>query len=101
MSSQQIEIILNSLRVDFAREFKFHPLRRWRFDFAIPDLRIAIEYEGIFSAKSRHTSVKGFSNDCEKYNEAAALGWKVYRFSNMHLKNGYAYDFIKNITTME
>lgn len=27
-------------------EYRFHPAREWRFDFAIPDCRVAIEVEG-------------------------------------------------------
>lgn len=62
-------------------EYKFHPTRKWRFDYAVRTKMIAFEYEGIFSKKSRHTSLKGFSGDCEKYNEAQLLGWKVFRFT--------------------
>jgi very-short-patch-repair endonuclease len=57
------------------------PQRRWRFDFALPDKKIAIEYEGIHSEKSRHTTVSGYQGDIEKYNAAQALGWKVIRLT--------------------
>lgn len=64
------------------QEFKFHPTRKWRFDFAIPDKMIAIEYEGVYGGgKSRHTTVGGYTADAEKYNEAAKLGWKVLRYT--------------------
>lgn len=82
------------------KEYSFHPTRKWRFDFAYPDLKIAFEYEGIFSVKSRHTSIKGFSNDCEKYNEAQLLGWKVYRFTAIMLKNGKALDMILKVLNL-
>lgn len=62
-------------------EHKFHPDRKWRFDFALPDQKIGIEYEGINSKKSRHTTLTGFTGDTEKYNAAQALGWKVIRFT--------------------
>ena len=55
--------------------------RLWRFDWAWPDLKVAIEYEGLMSAKSRHITITGFSKDCEKYNAAALLGWQEYRFT--------------------
>lgn len=55
--------------------------RKWRFDWAIPSMKIAVEYEGIMSAKSRHTSVTGFTNDAEKYNKASQQGWKVIRLT--------------------
>jgi hypothetical protein len=68
-------------------EHRFHAERKWRFDWCIPALMIAIEYEGLMSAKSRHTTVKGFSGDTEKYNAAAALGWKVYRYTALTYHN--------------
>lgn len=96
----QIKLILLNLKVDFVTEYRFHPVRKWRFDFAIPDSKIAIEYEGVFNPGnkvSRHTHVIGFSNDCEKYNEAALLGWKVLRFTALHLQNGVAFRQIEQI----
>jgi len=36
------------------------------------------------NAKSRHTSLKGIGNDCDKYNEAAKMGIKVYRFTALN-----------------
>lgn len=67
-------------------EYKFHPVRKWRFDFCIPDLRIAFEYEGIMGDKSRHTNMKGFTNDTSKYNSAQLLGWKVFRYTVLNYK---------------
>ena len=68
-------------------EHLFHPTRKWRFDWVIPTHKIAIEYEGLMSAKSRHTTIKGFSGDCEKYNEAVKLGWRVLRYTAVNYKN--------------
>lgn len=65
-------------------EHKFLENRRFRFDWAIPDLKIGIEYEGLFSGKSRHTTPKGFTGDCEKYNLAAMNGWKVLRYTALN-----------------
>lgn len=87
----KIKLILLNLNADFETEFKFHPNRKWRFDFALTDRKIAIEYEGVFNGKSRHTNVIGFTNDCEKYNEAVLNGWRVLRFTAIHLENGIAY----------
>ncbi len=60
-------------------EHKFHPTRKWRFDFAYPIRRIAIEIEGGVWSGGAHTRGKGFSEDCEKYLEALLLGWRVVR----------------------
>jgi very-short-patch-repair endonuclease len=68
------------------QEHKFHPKRKWRFDFALPNQKIGIEYEGINSNKSRHTTLIGFTGDTEKYNAAQSLGWKVIRFTAKNYK---------------
>lgn len=62
-------------------EYRFHPTREWRFDFALPLCRVAIEVEGGMYAAGggRHFSPEGILRDLEKYNEAAASGWLVIR----------------------
>lgn len=60
-------------------EYRFHPKRQWRFDFAWPDQRVALESEGGAWSGGRHTRGAGFAADCEKYSEAAILGWCVLR----------------------
>jgi hypothetical protein len=71
----------NEMAVTLESEYQFHPERKWRFDYAIPSLKIAIEYEGIFSEKSRHTTFSGYNADTDKYNTAAAMGWRVIRLT--------------------
>ena len=61
-------------------EMRFHPARRWRFDFAWPDHRVAIEIEGGVWTAGRHTRGQGFLSDIEKYNAAAELGWRLLRY---------------------
>jgi very-short-patch-repair endonuclease len=58
------------------REYRFHRTRLWRFDFALPEIRVAIEVEG-------HKSHRGsrFSSDAHKYNTAQMAGWTVIRLS--------------------
>ncbi len=58
-------------------EFRFHPTRRWRFDYAWPDKKIAIEIHGATHRGGRHVTGKGFAADREKMNEAQLLGWIV------------------------
>ena len=78
----------NQNSVVLEEEYKFHPERNWRFDWAIPALKIAIEYEGgIFMQKSGHTSANGMTKDAEKYNSAQELGWIVIRFTVLNYKN--------------
>lgn len=61
------------------QEFRFHLTRKWRFDFAWPDQKVALEVEGGVWTGGRHTRGSGFIKDMEKYNEAAGLGWRVFR----------------------
>lgn len=58
-------------------EHRFHPLRRWRFDYAWPDRRIALEVEGGLWIQGRHSRGKGAVADLEKYSEAAIAGWRI------------------------
>lgn len=59
-------------------EFRFHPTRRWRFDFAHELSRVAIELNGGVWSHGRHTRGKGYLADREKINAATALGWRVF-----------------------
>ena len=71
-------------------EYRFHPVRRWRFDFCIPaPYLIAIEIDGKVWG-GRHTRGKGFIEDCTKLNAAAVMGYRVLRYTSEHLKNPLA-----------
>ncbi len=77
----------NERGLELVLEHKFHPTRKYRADWAIPALKLLLEYEGLFSEKSRHTTKAGYSADTEKYTEAAKLGWTVFRYTAMNYKN--------------
>jgi len=77
------------------QEFRFHQTRRWRFDFAWLDKKLAVEVEGGVYSGGRHTRGKGFEGDCEKYAEAALGGWTVFRFSTKQVLNGMAIKYIQ------
>lgn len=64
-------------------EYKGIPNRRFRFDYALPDQLIAIEYEGI-SVGGRHATPFGYTNDTRKYNLAALNGWVVLRYTALN-----------------
>lgn len=67
------------LGVKAIKEYRFTPKRKWRFDYAIPQYKIALEVEGGIWTKGRHTRPKGFIGDIEKYNTATLMGWKLLR----------------------
>lgn len=77
------------------REFQFAELRRWRFDFAWPDLKLAVEVEGGSWIGGRHARGAGFRLDCEKYNEAQLRGWKLLRFTGEMVSDGSALNLIE------
>ena len=61
------------------REHRFCPTRKWRFDYAHVPTHLAFELEGGVWTRGRHLRPTGFIKDCEKYNEALLLGWRVFR----------------------
>ena len=85
-------------RVEFLkpeREYRFHPTRMWRFDFAWPAFLIAVEIEG--GNGGRHQRMGGFASDCEKYNAAAKLGWRVMRYTTSMVMRGDAINDVMEV----
>lgn len=76
-------------------EYRFHDTRKWRFDFAFPRHKVAIEIEGGVWTKGRHTRGSGFVKDMEKYNEATRLGWRILRFTPSDLGKTSTFETIK------
>lgn len=65
-------------------EYRFHPVRRWRFDWAFPDSKVSVEVDG--GRWSPNGGRHAGDSDKEKQNAAAELGWKVFHFSPMMLR---------------
>ena len=63
----------------YRAEFRFHPSRQWRFDFAWPEHRLALEIDGGSGGFGRHSRPSGMRGDNEKINAATLLGWRVLR----------------------
>mgnify|MGYP001564135983 CR=1 FL=1 len=65
-------------------EYQFAALRKWRFDWAEVARLVAIEVDGGQYKKGggRH----GGDDDREKLNQAAAMGWRLIRFSAAQLR---------------
>lgn len=79
------------------REYRFHPTRRWLFDFAFVPLRVAAEVEGGLWIGGRHVTGVGYEADAEKYAEAARAGWIVVRFTPRQIKTGYAVRALEDV----
>lgn len=69
-------------------EYAFHPTRRWRWDWAWRNLKVAVELDGGIWVGGRHSGGKGQERDNEKHNTAQAMGWVVGRFSPAQVKRG-------------
>lgn len=89
-------ICKTDLKVECVKEFKFHPVRKWRFDYAVPEYKIALEVEGGVWTGGRHTSPKGFLGDIEKYNTATLMGWRVFRTTPDDLYKKKTLDLMKS-----
>lgn len=73
---------------DPATELLFHPKRKWRFDFAWEEQKLALEIHGGIHSGGRHTRGRGFVEDRAKMNEATLLGWTVLEVTPEHIKSG-------------
>ena len=68
------------------KEYRFHSERKWRFDFAWAERKIAVEVEGGIWIGGGHNRPVFFEKDMEKYNLATVEGWRVLRYSPQTLR---------------
>ena len=92
-------ILATQTGIAWATEYRFHPTRKWRFDYANEQFKIAIEIEGGVWTGGRHVSGSGFIGDMEKYNEAVVLGWKLLRFTPEQMTKSATYETIRLLIT--
>lgn len=82
-----LAVIEQATGLTATREFRFHPVRKFRFDLAWPGL-VAAEIDGGVWSGGRHTTGSGFIKDQEKTNLAALAGWRVFRFTWKDVDSG-------------
>lgn len=95
-----ISFISQGTGINLTPEYKFHPSRKWRFDYACPEHKIAIECEGGIYTNGRHTRGTGYKKDMEKYNAAVELGWRVLRFTPDELLTMKVVESIKKVLAL-
>jgi very-short-patch-repair endonuclease len=91
------KLVRSCTGLEVTPEYKFHPSRRWRFDYVILSHKIAIEVEGGAWIQGRHTRGSGFVKDMEKYNEATRLGYRLIRVQPEELYTDYTIKLIEDI----
>lgn len=89
-------VCASELHVECLKEHRFYQPRLWRFDYAIPAYKIALEVEGGVWTRGRHVRPQGFLNDITKYNTATLLGWRVFRTTPDKLLSGDTLFLLKN-----
>lgn len=63
----------SDLGVECVKEYRFHDKRKWRFDYAIPEHKIAIEVEGgVWNSNTADTNCKSFKSLIRKI-----MSWKL------------------------
>lgn len=92
------------------KQWRFHPRRRWRADFAWPrhgPNGVIVEVEGGYWQKARtkdgqetghsagHAHPARFEADVEKYNEATLAGITVIRVTPAMIRDGRALEYVK------
>jgi hypothetical protein len=83
------------------QEYTFAPPRRWRFDYAWPAERLALEVEGGVFVGGRHSRGVGMLKDMAKYNAAVLLGWRVLRVVPRELATPATVDLLRQVLRLE
>lgn len=83
------------------REWKFHPTRKWRFDWSWPDQKLALEVQGGLFVQGRHSRGASLIREHEKLNAAAALGWRVCFVTPQQVANGEAVQVVERALVKE
>lgn len=97
---------MKAVGLSFVREVRFHPPRRWRFDFVVKPkwyvegpLRardcLAVEVEGGTWVQGRHNRGASFEADAIKYAEALIDGFRVMRVTTAMVDDGRALALIE------
>jgi hypothetical protein len=86
-------------RTDVVYEYSFHPTRKWRFDWYLPDYKIAVEYEGFLTkgANVGHASISGIMRYLAKYNAATEMGIRVFRAHAENIRTGEFFEMMNRV----
>ena len=80
-------------------EYRFHPIRKWRFDWAFPDAKVALEIHGGTWIQGKHSRGVGQRVDFCKWSHAAALGWRIIHVVPEQLESTQSLEWLKECLT--
>ena len=107
MSAAEAELALQlrAQRYWFEQQYRFHPTRRFRADFAVwtgsgthplHPRPLLVEVDGAKRGKpGAHQRVDGIDYDCRRNAEAMVLGYRLLRVSSKMVKDGTALQYIE------
>jgi hypothetical protein len=98
LTKDNFQRVVESLGYKVVPEYQFIKERKFRADWFViaGKKKVLVEYEGIVSYKSRHTTVKGYTRDCEKYNLAQVNGYVTLRYTAFNFQ-----DVLKDLDKLE
>lgn len=82
------------------REHRFHPERKWRWDFAWPDAKLALEVDGGVWTGGKHGRGSGIVKDHEKRNAGTVLGWRLLVVTPSNLNSPQTFTMLAEILTL-
>ena len=71
--------------------------RKFRFDYAWPDKKVALECDGGIWTQGRHTRGAGWLKDMEKFDAAAILGWRVIKRAPQNLNSSGTFSVLEQL----
>lgn len=95
------ELLLSHIRAlqlpEPEQEVTFALPRRWRFDLAWPDRKLAVEIQGALYVAGRHNQGAAMEKEYEKLNAATKLGWRVLVFGPAAIRSSQAVTAIEDL----
>lgn len=79
------------------KEVKMIDGRRYRIDYAWPDLRLGVEIQGGVYTRGAHGSITGILQGYKKSNDAALYGWTLLYFTPAEMKSLTTINHIKKV----
>lgn len=72
-------MLTDEMREHCRKEYRFTTDRDWRFDFAWPEQKVAVEVDGFGFG---HQAQQRLAHNHEKQNAAVLMGWRVLRYTS-------------------